>query len=151
MLTDGTRIPVRATRAALREACPFSLDERCARGDWPVHDRPMRMTPSEWATLAGILRADASAAIAFAEAPGVRAHWGRTYAELTALAHRVYGGRFQEGLHLSPPVDFMPQPGRPGWYRGLLHEGPWLFETYVQARRRQVKVETASAPGHFLG
>ncbi|QDT64673.1 hypothetical protein V22_19140 [Calycomorphotria hydatis] len=120
---------------------------------------PLRMTESEWDTIADILRQSEDFRQITRRFPKLLTQIHQTYDQLHTLPHHLYCGigMYLEGkglatFYTSHPIDFQSdeQKGK-DWYFKLLVTGDnHLVWTYVNIRSRAVETQFECRPWHYV-
>ncbi|MGD0093648.1 MAG: hypothetical protein ABSE73_27375 [Planctomycetota bacterium] len=112
---------------------------------------PIRMSHAEWAGISELLLTHAVSSAMLRTHPALMGLLRRSFDAVCALPYRMYAGLAgpqAPAIYLYHPLDFYPKDS--GHYC-LLSDRGWLCRTWVQLKRREVRMEEDNIPDHFLG
>ena len=120
---------------------------------------PLRMTESEWNTIAEILQQSEAFNQIAKRFPKLLTHIHQTYGQLQSLPHHLYGGigMYLDGkglatFYTSHPLDFQPdeQKGKHWYFKLLLTGDNHLVWTHVNIQSRKVETQIDRRPWHYV-
>jgi hypothetical protein len=129
----------------------LDLVELCAQKRLAVYYQPIRMSLHEWAGISDLLLSHRLSRRLLSPHPALFGALRHSYNLVCAAPYRMFAGATvaaSPGIYLAHPFDFYPKDG--GHYC-LLSDRSWLFKTWVQIARREVRMEEAHVLGHFVG
>ena len=153
ILEPCAEITIDAAAETLRahfSAHKLDLAALCAERRVGVYYWPIRMSLHEWAGISDLLLSHHLSQDTLSPHPALFGALRRSYSAVCGAPYRMFAGATvaeSPGMYLAHPFDFYP---RDGGHYCLLNDRDWLFKTWVQITRREVRMEGGQAPGHFL-